>query len=80
MKDGAKFQKQGQSCADGSLPLIMSVAHPTLVEGGAYYGPREGRTGPPIKTTNENPLSYNADATKALWEASEKAVGEKFEL
>eukprot|EP00971_Amphidinium_carterae_P261425 5186288-Amphidinium_carterae.1 len=65
MKDGAGYQKNGQSCADGSLPLIMSVAHPTLVEGGAYYGPREERTGPPIKKMNENPLAYNEVALQA---------------
>ena len=80
MKDGAGYQKGGQSCADGSLPLVMAVAHPTLCEGGAYYGPSEGRTGSPIKTTNENPLAYDEAAAKALWEASEKAVGEEFKL
>ena len=80
MKDGAGYQKGGQSCADGSLPLVMAVAHPTLCEGGAYYGPSEGRTGSPIKTKNENPLAYDEAAAKALWEASEKAVGEEFKL
>ena len=44
MKEGAGFQKGGHSCADGSLPLVMAVAHPQG-EGGAYYGPHETRTG-----------------------------------
>ena len=35
MKDGAGYQKGGQSCADGSLPLVMAVAHPSQCEGGA---------------------------------------------
>jgi len=80
MKDGAGYQSKGHSCGDGSLPLIMAVAHPTLCEGGAYYGPQQGRTGPPIKTKNENPLAADPSLAKALWEASEAAVGEKFEL
>ena len=79
MKDGAGYQKGGHSCADGSLPLVMAVAHPQ-VEGGAYYGPHEKRTGYPIKTTNGNAMAYDASVAKALWEASEKAVGEEFKL
>ena len=39
---------------------------------GAYYGPHEGRTGYPIKSTNANPMAYNETVAKALWEASEK--------
>ncbi|CAJ1418421.1 unnamed protein product [Effrenium voratum] len=79
MKDGAGFQKGGQSCADGSLPLIMSVAHPAAV-GGGYYGPAAGRTGPPKEVKNANSLAYDEKLGKDLWEASEKAVGEKFEV
>jgi len=79
MKDGAGYQKSGHSCADGSLPLVMAVAHPAA-EGGAYYGPHEGRTGYPIKSTNANPMAYNETVAKALWEASEKAVGEEFKI
>lgn len=80
MKDGAGFQKGGQSCADGSLPLVMAVAHPSQCEGGAYYGPHEMRKGYPIKTKNANAMAYDASVAKALWEASEKAVGEEFKL
>lgn len=32
-EDGAGYQKSGHSCADGSLPLVMAVAHPAA-EGG----------------------------------------------
>ena len=39
---------------------------------GAYYGPHEGRTGYPIKSTNANPMAYDETVAKALWEASEK--------
>lgn len=80
MKDGAGYQKNGQSCADGSLPLVMAVAHPTQCEGGGYYGPHESQKGYPIKTKNENPLAYDEKVAKDLWEASEKAVGEDFQL
>eukprot|EP00434_Breviolum_minutum_P000351 symbB.v1.2.000296.t1/scaffold24.1/size427761/12 len=98
MKDGAGYQKSGHSCADGSLPLVMAVAHPAAEGGvelggfslpflwiclskiGAYYGPHEGRTGYPIKSTNANPMAYNETVAKALWEASEKAVGEEFKI
>ena len=34
-EDGAGYQKSGHSCADGSLPLVMAVAHPAA-EGGVW--------------------------------------------
>jgi len=79
MKDGAGYQKNGHSCADGSLPLVMAVAHPAS-EGGVYYGPHEGRTGYPIKAQNGNQIAYDEQVAQQLWEASEKAVGEEFKI
>ena len=51
-----------------SLPFLWIC----LSKIGAYYGPHEGRTGYPIKSTNANPMAYNETVAKALWEASEK--------
>lgn len=38
-EDGAGYQKSGHSCADGSLPLVMAVAHPAAEGGVSESGP-----------------------------------------
>uniref|UniRef100_A0A0G4HLN2 Uncharacterized protein n=1 Tax=Chromera velia CCMP2878 TaxID=1169474 RepID=A0A0G4HLN2_9ALVE len=79
MKDGQGLQKRGHSCADGSLPMLMALAHPTLSAPGVYYGPEQNMTGPPMKgapQTNKN--AHDTRLAAALWEASEKACAETF--
>uniref|UniRef100_A0A0G4G020 Uncharacterized protein n=1 Tax=Chromera velia CCMP2878 TaxID=1169474 RepID=A0A0G4G020_9ALVE len=81
MNDGAGYQKRGHSCADGSLPMLMALAHPTFSAPGEYYGPEEGMKGPPIKgAAQENPNAHKKELAAALWDASEAACGEKFAL
>ena len=50
---------------------------PKTTAAGAYYGPHETRTGYPVKTRNGNAMAYDAGVGKALWEASEKAMGNR---
>ncbi len=70
--------QKGQSAADGSLPLLMAAVGKN-VENGDYLGPENGLTGAPKKDKvggNGNDL----EMAQSLWEFSEKAIKEKFEI
>lgn len=70
--------QKGQSAADGSLPLLMAAVG-KRVENGDYWGPENGLTGAPKKDKiggNGN----EARMAKTLWNFSEKAVKEKFDI
>jgi NAD(P)-dependent dehydrogenase (short-subunit alcohol dehydrogenase family) len=70
--------QKGQSAADGSLPLLMAAVG-KRVENGDYLGPENGMTGAPKKDKiggNGN----DAKMAKTLWNFSEKAVKEKFDI
>ena len=73
-------QKNAQSAADGSLPLLMACVGKD-VSNGDFLGPTEGgnMVGPPGKNTIGG---YGNDAEQAasLWKYSEERVGETFEI
>ena len=72
-----KYNRYGaQSAADGSLPLLKAAIHG---ENGKYYGPKSITKGPPV----EDGVGGNGNdkqQAKDLWEYSESATGETFEV
>jgi NAD(P)-dependent dehydrogenase (short-subunit alcohol dehydrogenase family) len=73
-------ERNAQSAADGSLPLLMATVGAS-VENGDYLGPSLGMEmkGPP-KKAKVGGNGNNAEMAKELWEYSEECLGEKFEV
>jgi NAD(P)-dependent dehydrogenase (short-subunit alcohol dehydrogenase family) len=69
----------GQSAADGALPILYA-ATAAEAEPGGYYGPtgRGERTGP-VGPSRVMPQAADAATARALWSASERLTGVKFE-
>jgi NAD(P)-dependent dehydrogenase (short-subunit alcohol dehydrogenase family) len=61
-----------QDVVPGTEPLLFAVADPEA-ENGAYYGPRNGYTGPTARLNP--PLSHRRSDGAALWAAAEKLTG-----
>lgn len=74
------ISKQGQSAADGSLPLLMAICGENI-QNGDFVGPGGTRelTGPPQKTKT-NGHSDNEEQAEDLWDYSEDCVKEAFNV
>jgi len=70
-------QKNAQSAADGSLPLLMACVG--RINGGTYVGPDTGMKGPP---KIEQPVGHSKNETMAkdLWAYSEECCNIKFDI
>ncbi|WP_237478012.1 SDR family oxidoreductase [Lichenibacterium dinghuense] len=73
------FRLLGQSAADGALPILYAATAPEAEPGG-YYGPtgRGERTGP-VGPSRVMPQARDAGVARALWDASERLTGVRFE-
>ena len=76
----ALIDKNLQSAADGSLPLLMACAGKNVFNGN-YFGPMHMFNSVGAPGTN-SVRGYGNDATQAkdLWEYSEECFGEKFSI
>ena len=74
------FRLFGQSAAAGALPVLYAATAPDAEPGG-YYGPtgRGERTGP-VGPSRVMPQAQNEDMARALWDASERLTGLRFEI
>ncbi len=74
------FRLFGQSAADGALPILYATCDPEAEPGG-YYGPtgRGERTGP-VGPSRVMPQAQDEDMARALWDASERLTGLRFEI
>ncbi len=75
----AAFRLLGQSAADGALPILYASTMADAEPGG-YYGPmgRGERTGP-VGRARVRPQARDEAAAQALWDASERLTGVRFE-
>eukprot|EP00055_Hartaetosiga_balthica_P009500 m.37979 g.37979 ORF g.37979 m.37979 type:complete len:333 (+) comp6771_c0_seq2:80-1078(+) len=71
------IMSMSQSAEDGTMPLLHACCA-NDVESGDFYGPK-GLTGPVVKLEPES-LCTNPVSLATLWEASEEAIGDKFEI
>ena len=73
------FRLLGQSAADGALPILYAAIALDAAPGG-YYGPtgRGERTGA-VGPSRVMPQAQDAATARALWEASERLTGLRFE-
>jgi NAD(P)-dependent dehydrogenase (short-subunit alcohol dehydrogenase family) len=73
------FRLLGQSAADGALPILYASTMPDAEPGG-YYGPtgRGERTGP-VGHARVAPQARDDATARALWDASERLTGVRFE-
>ena len=74
------FRLLGQSAADGALPLLYAATAPEAAPGG-YYGPtgRGERTGP-VGPARVMPQALDRATARALWDASERLAGVRFDM
>jgi NAD(P)-dependent dehydrogenase (short-subunit alcohol dehydrogenase family) len=74
------FRLFGQSAAAGALPILYAATAPDA-EPGSYYGPtgRGERTGP-VGPSRVMPQAQDEDMARALWDASERLTGLRFEI
>ena len=73
------FRLLGQSAAEGALPVLYAATAPDAAPGG-YYGPtgRGERTGP-VGPSRVMPQAADEATARALWDASERLTGVRFE-
>jgi len=73
------FRLFGQSATAGALPILYAASAPDAEPGG-YYGPtsRGERTGP-VGSSRVMPQAKDADMARALWDASERLTGLRFQ-
>lgn len=69
-----------QDVETGVLPILRAATDPYVL-GGQYYGPGErgGRVGSPVVITSSLP-SYDGEAQRRLWEASEELTGVHYQF
>ncbi len=73
------FRLLGQSAADGALPILYAATAPDAAPGG-YYGPaRRGERTGPVGPSRVMPQAQDDATARALWDASERATGLRFE-
>ena len=66
-----------QSTVAGALPTVRALVDADA-RGGEFYGPSAWLWGSPVRASQSR-ASRDADVARALWEASEKLTGERFD-
>jgi NAD(P)-dependent dehydrogenase (short-subunit alcohol dehydrogenase family) len=66
-----------QSAGAGALPTVRALVDPAA-RGGEFFGPSAWLWGPPVRASR-SPAARDDAAARALWEASERLTGERFE-
>lgn len=70
--------RTGMTAARGALPQLRAATDPTA-PGGAFYGPRWGNNGPPVRKPLLRTIGLAA-SIRLLWEVSEQQTGLRIAL